>query len=184
MLDLETLGTGTDAAIVSIGACRFDLASGQIQDEFHEKVDFTPSMGKVDPATVLWWLEQGEEARKSLLEGPRSPLASVLQHFRRWVTDGDLKFGRLQGLWSNGPTFDEMILRAAYARLDLTFAVSFRLSRCCRTFFMLATELQMPRYAFEGIKHNALDDARNQARAMCEIHKRIINGPPRQGVEL
>ena len=32
MLDLETLGTVASAVIMSIGACRFDLATGAVDD--------------------------------------------------------------------------------------------------------------------------------------------------------
>jgi len=176
MLDLETLGTGAEAAIVSLGACAFDLETGQILDTFHQKVMFSPSMGKIDASTVLWWFQQSEEARAALLEGEKLPLIDVLRNFRDFATKA-----QVDGLWSNGPTFDEVILRAACERLDVHLGISFRLSRCCRTFFMLAKDLQMPRLAFEGVKHNALDDAINQAQAMSAVYRRVTR---KEGAEL
>ncbi len=177
MLDLETLGIGPDAAIVSIGACVFDLSTGQILEKFHQKVDFTPSMGQIDPSTVLWWFQQSEEARTQLLEGPRFPLIEVLRSFRDWATKSPV-----DGLWSNGPTFDEVIIRSAFKRLDVHMPISFRASRCCRTFFMLARELGIDsRSQFIGTKHNALDDAIYQAGAVSDIYNALTRKP---GVEL
>lgn len=173
MLDLETLGTGPTAAIVSVGACAFDLETGVISpDTFHQKVEFTPTMGTIDPSTVLWWFEQSQEARDALLEGERLPLVDVLRNFRAWAQKD-----KVDGLWSNGPTFDEVIIRNACERMGVYLGISFRQSRCCRTFFMLARDYKMPRSAFDGVKHNALDDAINQARAMCEVYGRAMNGP-------
>jgi len=181
MIDLETLGTGPDAAVVSIGACRFNINTGEIQSRFHEKVQFSPTMGKIDPATVLWWFQQSEEARAALISGQRLPLIDVLKNFRHWVNNGDCEFGNVAGLWSNGPTFDETILRHAFGRFDLHFGVSFRLSRCCRTFFMLAQEFGIkPTPAL--IKHDALDDAIAQAKTVCAVYERISRS--KTGAEL
>jgi hypothetical protein len=58
MLDLETWGTGNDAVVVSIGACKFD--KNDILDAFHVGVDPKSCMElglKVDAGTILWWMD-------------------------------------------------------------------------------------------------------------------------------
>lgn len=74
MLDLETMGQGPDAAIVAIGAVSFDLEAGKLGSEFYTVVDLTSSVeagGKMDPSTVLWWLQQSEQARSELKRAGR-----------------------------------------------------------------------------------------------------------------
>ena len=71
MLDLETMGNGPRAAIVSIGAVFFDPLTGELGAEFEAAIDLRSSAksGEIDPDTVLWWLGQGEEARAGLIKG-------------------------------------------------------------------------------------------------------------------
>ena len=38
MLDIETLGTDPGAAVLSIGACRFDTAAGKPEDTFEASI--------------------------------------------------------------------------------------------------------------------------------------------------
>ena len=53
MLDLETMGTGTDAAIIAIGAVRFDA---KVTDRVHRIVALQSSVDaglRMDPRIVL-----------------------------------------------------------------------------------------------------------------------------------
>lgn len=169
MLDIETLGTGRDAAIVSIGACRFDPTTGEIGATFHKKIKFDNAIGSIDAKTVLWWFEQEDEARKALLEGTRYDIDYALSEFRKFCGDSEL-----EGLWSNGPTFDEMIMRDAYARRNQYWPVSFRTSRCVRTLSMLGRDLGIEYPKFEGVKHDALADAIAQAKFVSKIYVQIM----------
>ena len=68
MVDIETFGTGRDAAIASIGACEFDL-EGKIGRTFSAVVDLgaSKSPGVLNAATVYWWLQQEEKAARTAL---------------------------------------------------------------------------------------------------------------------
>lgn len=187
MVDIETFATDNNAAIVSIGAVAFNaggdngelftnspdalLANGR---GFRVNVDLGRSdptkRGNVDPATVEWWLQQSDDARHLLISGERSVLDTALAMFANWLrkqgTHYELK------LWSNGPTFDETILRAAFLRYGMDFPISFRGSRCCRTMYDLATSFgwnakEAAAAAPDDIvKHDALSDAVFQARGV------------------
>jgi len=63
MLDLETMGNGNNAAIIAIGAVKFDQ---DITDRFYKTIDLDSSVDvglEIDPSTVLWWMKQGDDAR-------------------------------------------------------------------------------------------------------------------------
>ena len=56
MLDLETMSVRSNAAIASIGAVKFEVGSG-IVDQFYRTVDLRTCKAvglHVDPETVVW----------------------------------------------------------------------------------------------------------------------------------
>lgn len=174
MLDIETLGTGPNAAILSIGALAFCASRPLVNYPenlgwtFHMGVDLsaTPETlrGLITPSTVEWWLQQSDAARQSVINGfpYRSPLGLVLEELNQWIRSFP-NFEAIR-LWSYGPTFDETIVRCAFERYGITFPLGYRQSRCCRTLQDTAGELTgwtlPPR---EGLAHNALDDCKQQA---------------------
>lgn len=190
MVDIETFATDNNAAIVSIGAVAFNaggengelftnspdvlLANGR---GFRVNIDLGQSdpdkRGNVDPATVEWWLQQSDDARHLLVSGEREHLGMALQEFANWLARQG-PYSKLK-LWSNGPTFDETILRAAFLRYGLVFPISFRGSRCCRTMYDLATSFgwnaKEARAAAPDdiVKHDALSDAVFQARGVASM---------------
>ncbi len=199
MVDIETFATDNNAAIVAIGAVAFDadvpegtnllddpiwakspdaLLNGMGQG-FRVNVDLGASdpdkRGNIDPSTVEWWLGQSDEARAMLVSGDRKPLGGQLALFSAWISRQG-GYSKLR-LWSNGPTFDETILRAAFGRYGMGFPISFRGSRCCRTMFDFAKSLGWdPKAAAmeapdDIVKHDALSDAVFQARSLqSQIH--------------
>ena len=65
MVDLETLGTAPGSVILSIGAVRFDVEKGLL-DEFYVNIDVESSQRlglTIDGDTVMWWLKQSDAAR-------------------------------------------------------------------------------------------------------------------------
>lgn len=181
MLDLETFGIGRDAAIVSIGACRFDPDTGESSSRYHLKIDLAGSkhLGRLDPSTVEWWLKQSDAARAELLEGNRVELGQALADFKTWLLiqtkEAEPTYRTALRLWSNGPTFDEVILADAYARYGMQVPWHFKASRCCRTILDVAKRfapaLKLPKPT--GTKHNALVDAESQALGIAACLRAI-----------
>ena len=89
MLDLETMGSGPRAAIVSIGAVFFDLQTGELGAEFEVAVDLRESVkfGEMNADTVLWWLEQSDEARRQVTEGTKEGRRLFLSHALNTFTE-------------------------------------------------------------------------------------------------
>ncbi len=189
MLDLETFATGQNAAIVSIGAVAFmadeDSRFNALFSNtpaglekaglgFHRRINLARSnqhlRGVIDPATVEWWMGQSDEARAALVQEPRVQLGVALSEFSTWIEENFAKPKRIR-LWSNGPTFDERLIREAFDRYNTAFPLSFRGSRCCRTMIELAEMFGWDRDQFKELsadilKHNALHDAVFQARGV------------------
>lgn len=165
MLDLETMGTGNEAAIIAIGAAKFDPEGSDIIEAFYVRVSLESSLAagmKIDGSTVMWWLgEERAEARRALLATEAQHIEDALFGFSQWFGDSS------QPVWGNGATFDNVILRNAYAKLMLPAPWSYRDDRCYRTVKALAPHIEP--VTSIGVEHQALDDAKYQARHLQAI---------------
>ncbi len=169
MLDLETMGLGTDAAIISIGAVRMDLEKGILGGVFYRSVNLKSVVrggGKLEAETVMWWLQQSEEARKALTGDDSVLIEVALKEFADWMREHPV-----EGLWGNGAAFDNVVLEGAYLRLSRTPPWTYKMNRCYRTMRAMFPEVEAE--AFTGVAHNALDDAKHQAQHLCRICKHI-----------
>lgn len=156
MLDLETLSTSSNAAIISIGAVKFN--ENEITDRFYQTIKADTVSGHICPATVAWWFKQEKEAQNALFENSKS-LPHVLHSFNDFCTGSE-------ELWGNGASFDNVILRNAYTALKIGFVLPFRTDRCYKTVRSMTT-LEPPQ--FLGTRHNALHDAEYQANYLINI---------------
>lgn len=154
MVDIETLGLDPGAAILSIGAVRFDTAG--LGQEYYRNVDLKSCEAaglEIDAGTLDWWLSQDEEVQDVLTGGIE--LEAVLREFSHEY------YGHADEIWANSPSFDCDILAAAYEAVGQDTPWHYSDERCCRTLFSLPMAPEIDR---EGDHHNALDDAKHQAR--------------------
>ena len=181
MLDLETMGNGSNAAIVAIGACEFTLP-GRVREhweakpgEFYQKVDLESSVKagmQIDTSTILWWMQQSDEARKSTFQGETIPLGDALCRFTKFVQAVDNNMNDT-AVWGNGATFDNIIIRYAYNSVSLPAPWSFRNDKCYRTVAALLPKERQPVFERSGTAHNALDDAITQAVHLQKVWKEL-----------
>ena len=178
MLDLETMGNGSNAVIVSIGAVFFEPLTGETGEEFYGVIDLNDSaqFGELDASTVKWWLTQGDEARAIFNAKTQVTLLSALIAFRGFITDHcdrDEKERANAAVWGNGAAFDNVILRNAYKALHLREPWFFANDLDVRTVFDLVRYLRnidpKKELSLEGVAHNALDDAYFQVRYVSKI---------------
>ncbi|MGU4533401.1 3'-5' exoribonuclease domain-containing protein [Escherichia coli] len=177
MIDLETMGTNTNAPIVVIGAVFFDPQTGEIGPVFYIVISLTDAMntGAVpDGGTIEWWLKQSSEARAAILTD-QVKLKDALSQFREFINEySDEKFVQV---WGNGATFDNAILRTSYERLDIPCPWRYHNDRDVRTIVELGKTIDFDARTvipFEGVRHNALDDARHQAKYVSAIWQKLI----------
>lgn len=157
MLDLETMGTGPTAAIVAIGAVKFNQQG--IHDRFYRSVTLVSSAEAgltIDPDTVMWWLSKSEAARDRLLLDPIC-LRQALLAFSEWYGEPDLC-----PMWGNGAPADNVWLRSAYKAVFMAPPWSFWNDRCYRTIKNMPRNLSVE-FVRVGTYHNAVDDAESQA---------------------
>ena len=165
MIDLETMGTGANAAIISIGAVKFDINGVDTVSPFYCNIDLKSAVsggGVMDPSTVLWWLDQDKEAIKAL-KGDELHINVALANFSHWL--GNNK----HLIWGNGSDFDNVILANTYNRSSLVMPWKYYNNRCYRTIKNeFGSDIQFVRV---GTAHNALDDAISQAEHLIKIYK-------------
>lgn len=176
VIDLETMGIGTNAAIVAIGAVRIER--GQHTGEFYRIVDLASSIahgGTTDASTINWWLKQSPEARAEV-DGSQHPaeLIDVLLSLSDFI-----QARHETRLWGNGATFDLRILGEAYDACHLSHPWDFRLERDLRTILELHPDAKQVGEFF-GIRHHALADACHEAKQLCKalrLHADIVKAP-------
>lgn len=164
MLDLETMGSGPTAAIVAIGAVKFEPEAGVLGETFYGVVDLQSSVDVglgIDPNTVLWWLKQSDAARAAVAL-PGRPLRDILIEFARWIPAE-------ARVWGNGAAFDNVVLSSAYRACGMPPPWSFRNDRCYRTLCALNADVPLAPPAPTAIAHHARDDAVAQARHLLAI---------------
>ncbi len=173
-VDLETMGTNPDAPINSIGGKFFDPETGEMGPEFGKTIDAKTSGGTVDISTIEWWLVQSSEARSAILVN-QIPLDDALLQFREFISEhSDEKFVQV---WGNGATFDNAILRRSYERQGIPCPWRYHNDRDVRTIVELGKTIGFDARTaipFEGVPHNALDDARHQAKYVSAIWQKLI----------
>jgi DNA polymerase III epsilon subunit-like protein len=166
MIDLETMGTGSDAAILSLGAVKFDpmAAPGTVEDCFHVGISLESCVAvglKIDPSTIVWWMHKDRDAARTALNDLQQiDLWEALDGFSAWFGPSSMP------VWGNGATFDNVILRSAFAHTRQECPWKFWDDKCYRTLKGLAPGLTIER---TGTHHSALDDALSQAKHMQAI---------------
>lgn len=167
MLDLETWGTAPGCAIRSVGAVLFDPHSDEMGAEFYANVldESCVSAGLVkDESTVAWWGRQSQKAQDSLKKD-QEPIADVVAMFHHWF-----RLNRAIFVWSQGGNFDEPLWSAACRSIGVKVPWKFWDARCTRTAYDMGgfNPFTIKR---QGTYHNALDDARHQARCVQAAYK-------------
>lgn len=178
MLDLETMGTRPDAAIIAIGAVAFDETGNASQMGFYATVSLASAMehgGTVDADTIMWWLGQSDQARRQFGEvGMRLP--DALTELADWlleVAEGDETTRDSLEVWGNGADFDNVILTSAYRNVGLSLPWGKYKNRCYRTVKSANRHIKLVR---TGTHHNAYDDACSQANHLIRIWAAVKQG--------
>ena len=174
MIDLETMGKNPDAPIISIGAIFFDPQTGDIGPEFSKTIDLETAGGVIDRDTIKWWLKQSREAQSAIMTD-EIPLDDALLQLREFIDENSGEF--FVQVWGNGANFDNVILRRSYERQGIPCPWRYCNDRDVRTIVELGKAIDFDARTaipFEGERHNALDDARYQAKYVSAIWQKLI----------
>ena len=182
MIDCETLATTPNAPLLTIGACAFDITTGDIVAEFYERMDKDKAQqyGLADINTLKWWEGQDAAAREEAYNGKSDP-RHVSRSFRDWFVKYNLSDCQV---WANGSVFDIPIIEwwmrqttPQIGKFGHEYPYKFWNVRDVRTIMWLAG-MQMPRTRPAHIQyHNALHDARYQVEWVCKAYAKLNNKP-------
>lgn len=176
MIDIETLGTGNGAVILSIGAIAFDLAlpSPTPPKVLYEAIDINDAVargGKIDPETLKWWVLQDRLAMEKAFAG-KTPVLTAINNLNAWIAwaaPGAM-------IWANPPSFDLSILRAAARRCGTDVIWSHRQERCYRT-IVNTIGRNVPR-VMSKMPHDPRTDANAQALHLQQIFASLSSQVP------
>lgn len=165
MVDIETYSNLPIAAIASIGGVKFDLDTGEIYDEFYVTID--PASCKAaglhfSKKTMAWWKTQAPEVRQALYKD-NIPLAEAMQKFLDWYEPKGEFY--CWGMFDMG-----IITYAIHQSLRQEPKWDYWDSWECRTMAKLIDQ-KIDRAAAGSQHHNALDDAKTQAKFLITFSK-------------
>jgi hypothetical protein len=158
MIDFETFGNGENKCICQVGAVFFDNVTGELGAEFKATIDagsHTRRGGVIDAGTVYWWLNQSEDARKSILEEPRQDVVEAMIALNDFLAPASR-------IWSHA-TFDFVTLVETLKKLNIRSSFPYKAGMDLRTLIYLSgiSTSQFPR---EGVHHDGLADAKHQVK--------------------
>lgn len=161
-LDIETLGTGPNSVILSIGCAAFKPLEYEVTNVFYQNVSLDSAMryGRVDAPTLLWWASDDQQAARNHLFKNAVDLPEALEGLKEFITlHSDDAIG---GVWGNGSAFDCVILEQAFAAANIVCPWIFWAQRDLRTLKALCPQDTI--WAKPVIPHHAGHDAAAQAR--------------------
>ena len=170
MLDLETLGSRPTAAITQLGACYFDINTGEVGATYKQNIDIGSSLLAgltVDEDTIRWWQERIGSCGTWLED--TEPIQHRLTEFAAWIVAN----GKVKSVWSHA-TFDIPILQNAYQVVGIKMPFHYRTARDIRTLVDLSG-LKIPTGEMSANKtHDALEDCLYQVEYCTKCYKELM----------
>ncbi len=162
MIDIETLGTTPDTAVLTIGGVKFNPnAVNTSYDHFYYRFEIDEQLAQgrtTDERTLEWWGKQDNAVREEALgDGNRTPVLEVLQALNKWCVGIDT-------IWCQGPSFDIVILENMYRQYNHHIPWPFWKIKDSRTLFGIMPKDPRKEITFDA--HNALEDCKVQARCV------------------
>lgn len=175
MLDIETLSTQPEAAVISIGYVAFNQEDGIVDSGGHA-IKSQDWHGHIDPNTVRWWMQQSEAAKQYSFSGTTGALDAAAAFAQFFAKHKPVE------IWARDPEFDCVVVRQWWERVQKKMFIgncplNYKLSRSCRTMDAeaervgLNVNLITPFHHY--VAHNPIDDASSQARVVIAVRKHL-----------
>lgn len=192
MLDLETLSLSKRAVVLSIGAVKFDPATGDVVDEFYRTlmVDQQTRAGRdISYSTIKFWMDQDQAAKDAAFAQERVPVEIAVSDFYQWArpskvtTHGGAIWPRSSSkvrYWANSPQFDAVIWETLCQDFGLDRMVpwSYRQLADVRTVINesgLRVDEHQP--VIPGVPHHPVYDCRFQVSTVTAARKLLGRFP-------
>ena len=170
MIDLETLATSPDAAILTIGAVKFDPFGDDVNEpnceKFYVRVDLDSCdrIGLVtNDDTIAWWAQQEQAAQDEAFNPDnRIDIVDAMHQLYKFCWGA-------KRVWSHGAAFDIVICEHVFKKIGKAVPWKFWEARCTRTLFDIGINPERP----PVLKHHALEDAWNQAVGVQHVFQKL-----------
>jgi len=172
VFDIETLGTTPNSIIMSVGAVRVDIDRGAIYDPFYLTIDAVDSKkhGMIAEAkTIDWWSKQRPEVMRALRKDA-IPLKDAMEQVREYFSKR-----KNEPVWAWGAHFDcpilEWSLKAAGHEQTPWHYGNVNCMRTIANVFGETISRDKEQH------HNALQDAKDQAKFLVKIMNSLGESP-------
>ena len=179
MIDLETLSTHNNAAIIEIGAVEFNKYTGEVGEKFNviiDPKDWCKNDRHVDGETIQWWFKQTNEARKRFTNKKNEyiTLKYALVKLKNFIMDCDtVDEDKDVVVWGNGAIMDITILESAYEYFDIEVPWKYWAVNDVRTIVDLNPTIKKNCKFEEGVKHSAVADCLHEIKYTVETIKSL-----------
>lgn len=131
MVDVETTGLSPDRnAIIQLAAVRFDLETGEVDEDMFDRCLKIPPWRSWDESTRKWWSEQNRTTFNTIMDRAENH-AKVLEDFYRWVQSKDVKDARF---WAKPTHFDYAFVQSALKDVELPMPFHYRYANDMNSF--------------------------------------------------
>ena len=174
MIDIETMGTKADAAVLAIGARIFTPNGISIGFETFISQREAERIGSVSADTMKFWSKQDPKVYELVFGGVKHPSEAALE------LSNFIKVNAPETVWAKPPRFDITILEHMYAQVGLDVPWQHRAINCHRTLLSIGklAGVKLPDIS-DLAAHNPLDDATAQARQAAAILKALTVQQPK-----
>ncbi len=182
MVDIETLGTSTDATIFQISAISFDIKTGVYYSAFNKVANIEDNCYlRADGSTLKWWLNTNKELLSELLNSGTGSTEELLEDFYEWLKSQSEDMKDVY-LWGNGILFDNKMIQCQLEDEGLGYPIFYKNDRDVRTIVELASmklgisekELKDQFNDESLVVHNALDDVKYQIELVVGCYSALI----------
>jgi hypothetical protein len=197
MVDIETLGTGMGAPVITIGAVLFcpyasDSAQELLRRVFVRRIDISDAYDlapKIDGSTLRWWFEQKDAAIKALVGDDAVTAQEAFKDLEEYCNErgtfanekffSDISdFPKVSRYWAKDPDFDMRLMQHYYDHPKIRARQPWKFWECrsVRTVQDLAYPeggVERPDFDVPGIAHDAGWDAITQAMMVQVCMRRL-----------
>jgi hypothetical protein len=171
MIDIESLDTSPYCVILTIGAVRFDPKGTGVV----ERLELRPTIEDqtevynrvINDDTIRWWGTQNPAALEEAMgDQGRESFKECMEKLYKFCWNR-------RAVWSNGASFDCVVMETAWQQLDMRIPWPFYTVRDTRTLYEVA-----------GVKlkdgghvtsHKAVEDAERQAVVVQKAYKKLMD---------
>lgn len=167
MIDIETLDITPTAAVLTVGACKFDPYSSR--EPTHKQlwlpeIELQLSAGRTaSDETLAWWSKQDKHIREATFtEDGRMPLEQFFAELNKYLVG-------IKKIWCQGPQFDMVIIDNLFNQFEHHRNWAHWQIMDCRTIFNMMPK--DPRKEVQQNLHSADNDAYWQAVCVQKTYK-------------